>query len=128
MKILAVTFATAATIYNYTYAGDVDVEVGDYGVANKALVTVKNVIDEADYKPTVEAAEIKNLKPIEYVISRKGEREEFKRQERIKVIKASLSELQKKAQLRRDLEGMAADGGAEGKKLLAELESLEGKI
>jgi len=128
MKVLAVTFATAATVYNYTYDGDVAVEIGDWAVANNALVTVKNILNVEEYRPTVEASKLELLKPIKYVISRKGEREEATRVARIAEIKRTLAELQQKAQLRRDLEGMASEAGAEGKKLLAELESLEGDL
>jgi len=128
MKILAVCFATAATIYHYTYDGDVDVEVGDWGVANNALVTVKSVCGAEEYKPTCEAANISNLKPIVYVISRKAERQEAIRVARIKEIKAAINELKVKVETRRAFEEAAGTAGAEGKKLLDELKALEGDI
>ena len=128
MKILAVTFASASTIYNYLYIGDVDVEVGDWAVANNALVTVKNIIDEKDYKPTAEVAEAKNLKTISYVISRKAERAEAARVARIAEIKKLINELKVKVETRRAFEEAAGTAGEEGKKLLAELKALEGDI
>ena len=128
MKILAVVFSTASTIYNYTYEGDVDVEVGDWAVANNALVTVKAVCGDEEYKPTCEQNNIRNLKPIVYVISRKGERKEATRVKRIAEIKKSLNELREKVVLRRQLEDAAGTIGAEGKKLLAELQELEGDL
>ena len=128
MKVLLVVFATAATTYSYIYNGDVDVQVGDWAVANNALVTVKGVTEEKDYKATLPVNELSVLKEIKYVISRQAERDEATRVARIAEIKTTLCELQKKAELRKTLEGMANDAGAEGKKLLAELEELEGDL
>ena len=130
MKILNVVFTanTSSGSYNYIYNGDVDVEPGDYAVANNSLTEVKAVVDPKDYKPTVPTAALEVLKTVKYVISRKEEREEKKRVARINEIKETLNNLKDRALMRRELEAAAGTVGDEGKKLLAELEELEGKI
>jgi len=136
MKVLTVQFATSggalgsvnAQAYSYLYDGRSLVEVGDFAVANNALVVVKKVCEEEEYLSSSGALNLSTLKKIEHVLSRKEEREEAKKQERIKEIKARLHSLRQKVEDRRVFEDAASEVGAEGKKLLTELESLEGKI
>jgi len=136
MQVLTVQFATSggalgsvnAQAYSYLYDGRSLVEVGDFAVANNALVVVKKVCEEEEYLASSGALNLSTLKKIEHVLSRKEEREEKKKQERITEIKARLHSLRQKVEDRRAFEDAAKEVGSEGKKLLDELESLEGKI
>jgi len=135
MKVLTVKFVTsgtgvlAAQAYSYLYDGKADVEVGDFVVANNALASVVKVYkDKEEYELTPGALALSDLKAIKHVLSLKAEREEAARQKRIAEIKSTLHELKDKVELRRALEGAADSIGQEGKKLMAELRTLEGDL
>jgi len=135
MKVLTVKFVTAgsgalaAQAYSYKYSGNAAVEVGDYAVANFALVSVVKIYDdEEEYSHSSGALNLSDLKAIKHVLSLKAEREEAARQKRIAEIKSTLFDLKEKVELRRTLEGAADNIGNEGKKLIEELRTLEGDL
>jgi hypothetical protein len=106
--------------YHYNYYGDVEVAEGDYAIANNGLVTVCAV-----YSPNDAAKVALAEKEVVYVVSRKTERDAKRKARRIEEIRGALYSLKAKQQDRQELEEMAALGGEEGKRLLAELETLE---
>jgi hypothetical protein len=132
MKVFGVKFVTsgsgvlAAQVYNYL--SNCEAEVGDYAVANYGLVEIVSIKSKDEYESMQGALNLNTLKEIKLVLSRKEEREELKRKERIAEIKDRLTSLRDKVETRRVFEDAAKSVGDEGKNLLAELEKLEGNI
>lgn len=123
MKIVSVIFQSGnntSTRYHYAYYGDVDVEIGDVGIANHSEVKVVGVFDP-DKVPNEAALATREIK---HLFSLKAERAEAARVARIAEIKNTLLSIRQKQEERAELEKIASND-ANARKLLDELNTLE---